>query len=172
LPPVRMAVNVSARQFRTELFKMVSGTLSETGLDPHWLELEVTEGLLMEEPEAASAVLSELKALGVYIAIDDFGAGYSSLTYLKHFPIDMLKIDRSFIRDLSTDPDDAAIAKAIIALAHSLDLKVVAEGVETPEQRAFLLQHGCDMVQGHYYSVPMKAAELVPVLRQGSIPRV
>jgi len=171
LPPVRMAVNVSARQFRTELFKMVSGTLVETGLDPHWLELEVTEGLLMEEPEAASAVLSELKALGVNIAIDDFGAGYSSLTYLKHFPIDLLKIDRSFIRDLSTDPDDAAIAKAIIALAHSLDLKVVAEGVETPEQRAFLLQHGCDSVQGHYYSVPMKASELVPVLRRGSIPR-
>jgi EAL domain-containing protein (putative c-di-GMP-specific phosphodiesterase class I) len=125
----------------------------------------------MEEPQAASAVLAELKALGVNIAIDDFGAGYSSLTYLKHFPIDLLKIDRSFIRDLSTDPDDAAIAKAIIALAHSLDLKVVAEGVETLEQRDFLLQHGCDMLQGHYYSMPMRAADLVPVLSDGAIPR-
>jgi len=164
LAPIRVAVNVSARQFRAELLETVAAALRESGLAPDWLELEITEGLLIEDPEAASAVLSELKALGVHVAIDDFGSGYSSLSYLKHFPLDRLKIDRSFVRDLTIDPDDAAIARAIIALAHSLDLKVVAEGVESPRQLAFLREHRCDVVQGFLYSVPVSAAALATLL--------
>ncbi len=164
LAPIRVAVNVSARQFRAELLETVASALRETGLAPDWLELEITEGLLVEDPQAASAVLAELRALGVHVAIDDFGSGYSSLSYLKHFPLDRLKIDRSFVRDLSIDPDDAAIARAIIALAHSLDLKVVAEGVETPRQLAFLREHRCDAVQGFLYSVPVAPEALATLL--------
>ncbi len=167
MPRIRVAVNVSARQFRAELLETVASALRETGLAPDCLELEITEGLLIEDPAAASAVLAELKALGVHVAIDDFGSGYSSLSYLKHFPLDSLKIDRSFVRDLSIDPDDAAIARAIIALAHSLDLKVIAEGVETPQQLAFLREHHCDVVQGFLFGAPVNADEMAALLRQG-----
>ena len=134
---MRIGVNVSARQFRGDLFQTVVAALSSSGLDAQWLELELTESLLMEDPETARATLLKLKGLGVNIAIDDFGSGYSSLSYLRHFPIDRLKIDQSFIRDLVTSPDDAAIARAIIALGHTMNIRVVAEGVETPEQLAF-----------------------------------
>ncbi|MEP6943402.1 MAG: EAL domain-containing protein [Betaproteobacteria bacterium] len=167
IPSIRVAVNVSARQFRAELLDTVASALAATGLAPDCLELEITEGLLIEDPKAASEVLSKLKALGVHVAIDDFGLGYSSLSYLKHFPLDSLKIDRGFVRGLSIDPDDAAIARAIIALAHSLELKVVAEGVETTQQLAFLREHKCDVVQGYLYGAPVGAEEMGLLLRAG-----
>jgi len=167
MPPVRVAVNVSARQFRAGLLDTVSSTLAETGLAPDCLELEITEGLLIEDPEAASEVLAKLKSLGVHVAIDDFGLGYSSLSYLKHFPLDSLKIDRGFVHGLSIDADDAAIARAIIALAHSLELKVVAEGVETAQQLAFLREHKCDAVQGFLYGAPLDADEMGALLAGG-----
>ena len=167
MPRIRVAVNVSARQFRAELLETVAAALRETGLAPDCLELEITEGLLIEDPKVASAVLTELKTLGVHVAIDDFGSGYSSLSYLKHFPLDSLKIDRGFVRDLSFDPNDASIARAIIALGHSLDLKVIAEGVETPQQLAFLRDHRCDVVQGFLFGAPVSADEMAALLRQG-----
>jgi EAL domain-containing protein (putative c-di-GMP-specific phosphodiesterase class I) len=167
MPRIRVAVNVSARQFRAELLETVATALEQTGLAPDCLELEITEGLLIEDPQAASAVLTQLKALGVHVAIDDFGSGYSSLSYLKHFPLDSLKIDRGFVRDLSIDADDAAIARAIIALGHSLDLKVIAEGVETPQQLAFLREYRCDIVQGFLFGAPVTADEMAALLRQG-----
>ena len=166
MPSIRVAVNVSARQFRAGLLETVASVLEHTGLAPDCLELEITEGLLIEDPDAASAVLTELKALGVHVAIDDFGSGYSSLSYLKHFPLDSLKIDRGFVRDLSVDPNDASIARAIIALGHSLDLKVIAEGVETSQQLAFLRDHRCDVVQGFLFGAPVTADEMAALLRQ------
>ncbi len=156
--PVSMAVNLSARQFKLPgLADRVAIILKETGLDPAYLELEMTEGLLMENTESSTVTLSQLESMGIKISIDDFGTGYSSLAYLKRFPISVLKIDRSFVRDVTTDPEDATIARAIIALAHSLSLEVVAEGVETTEQLAFLRAHGCDIAQGFLISRPMDA---------------
>jgi diguanylate cyclase (GGDEF)-like protein/PAS domain S-box-containing protein len=166
-PPIRIAVNVSARQFRTDLYDTVAAAVRESGLHPGYLELEITEGFLVEDPEAATAMLVKLRTLGVHVAIDDFGSGYSSLSYLKHFPIDRLKIDRSFVRDLSIDLDDAAISKAVIALAHSLDLQVVAEGVETAAQLAFLQAYQCDIVQGYLYSPPIQADDVAAILARG-----
>ena len=165
MPPFRLAVNVSPRQFRSDLFKTVADVLYETGLPAESLELELTESLLMEEPESARSILQKLKGLGVHIAIDDFGSGYSSLSYIKQFPIDSLKIDQSFVCDLGTDPNDAAIAKAIIALGHALSLDVVAEGVETTAQLAFLREHGCDVVQGHFYSPSVRADDIGALVR-------
>ena len=165
-PPVRIGVNVSARQFRGDLFQTVVAALSSTGLDAQWLELELTESLLMEDPETARATLLKLKGLGVKIAIDDFGSGYSSLSYLRHFPIDRLKIDQSFIRDLVSSPDDAAIARAIIALGHNMNIRVVAEGVETAEQLAFLRDNGCDVVQGFLYSEPVSAGDCLALMKR------
>ena len=153
---VKMAVNLSARQFKQQdMVKMVSRVLDETGCRPEWLELEITESVVMENPEAAAETLHKLSAMGVHLSIDDFGTGYSSLSYLKRFKIDSLKIDRSFVRDITTDADDAAIAKAVIALAHSLKLTVIAEGVETAEQLAFLREQHCDQMQGYYLSRPL-----------------
>lgn len=147
--PVSVAVNISARQFRQqELARSVERTLRETGLEPHLLELEITEGVVMDDVAASVATLERLKGLGVRLSIDDFGMGYSSLSYLKRFPIDTLKIDRSFVKNVTTDASDAAIAIAVITLGHHLTLKVVAEGVETHEQLDFLRSHGCDEVQG------------------------
>jgi diguanylate cyclase (GGDEF)-like protein/PAS domain S-box-containing protein len=168
-PPLRIGVNVSARQFRGDLFQTVVTALESSGLDAQWLELELTESLLMEDPETARATLLKLKGLGVKIAIDDFGSGYSSLSYLRHFPIDRLKIDQTFIRDLTTSPDDAAIARAIISLGHNMNIGVVAEGVETAEQLAFLSDNGCDVMQGFLYSEPVSAdACLALMIRQAS----
>ena len=156
--PVTVAVNVSAAQFRKGDF--VSGVeriLADTGLAAKQLELEVTESLVMESPEQFIQVLAQLHELGITISIDDFGTGYSSLSFVKQFPIDYLKIDRSFVNDISTDPSDAAICETIITMAHNLGLLVVAEGVETIEQAAFLRDHGCDILQGYLISKPLPA---------------
>lgn len=155
-PKMKVAVNLSARQFKQQdIVKMVSRVLSQTGCAASSLELEITESIIMENPEAAVQTLQNLSDMGVHLSIDDFGTGYSSLSYLKRFPIKTLKIDRSFVRDITIDADDAAIAKAVIALAHSLKLQVIAEGVETAEQMAFLREQRCDQVQGYYLSQPL-----------------
>jgi diguanylate cyclase (GGDEF)-like protein len=151
-----VAVNVSAVQFgQPRLLEVVSRTLEESGLDPRCLMLEITEGVLMKDAETAVGMLRALKNMGVKIAVDDFGTGYSSLTYLKRFPIDVLKIDRSFVRDLVDDEDDAAIVRAIIALAKSLHLTTVAEGVETAEQASLLRTQAVERFQGYYFSRPL-----------------
>jgi diguanylate cyclase (GGDEF)-like protein len=157
-PGLTVAVNLSARQFQEpSLVAQVTDALADTGLEPRCLQLEITESSAMQNAQSAIQTLRELKALGVGLSIDDFGTGYSSLSYLKRFPIDTLKIDQSFIRDIGSDPDDAAIASAIIALAHVLKLKVVAEGVETAGQLEFLTAHGCDRTQGYLFSRPLSA---------------
>lgn len=159
--PIRMAVNLSARQFQQKnLLQMITQVLSETGMRPEYLELELTEGLVMQNAQATIRILHQLKEMGVRVSIDDFGTGYSSLSYLKRFPIDTLKIDQAFVRDITTDPDDAAIATAIIAMAHSLKFKVVAEGVETQEQLTFLCNKACDEMQGYFFSRPLPAEEI------------
>lgn len=159
--PLRIAVNVSGRQFsEPDFVDMVSAALSDSGLTPELLELEMTESLLISNEQQALQKLQLLKNMGVYLAIDDFGTGYSSLAYLKHFPLDRLKIDKSFINDILTDPDDAAITEAIIAMGHSLKLKVIAEGVETREQLIFLEDRGCDEMQGYYLSKPLSEHDL------------
>lgn len=156
LVPHPVSVNLSARQFhQQDLDAVIEKTLRITGIDPRLLEFELTESVLMKEAETAANALQNLKAFGVQISMDDFGTGYSSLAYLKRFPLDVLKIDRTFIRDVTTDPDDATIAVAMIKLAHSLGLRVVAEGVETREQLNFLVHHGCDEMQGYYFSRPL-----------------
>ena len=166
LPQIRMAVNLSALQFKqSDLPFMVEKIITETGIDPHLLELEITESVAMDNPDAAILHLNKFREMGVELAIDDFGTGYSSLSYLKLFPVHRLKIDRSFVKDLETDSDDAAIASATIALAHSLGKNVVAEGVETEFQLSYLRSQQCDIVQGYYYSRPMPVAELAPFLR-------
>lgn len=156
LPPMRVSVNISARQFKKhQLAHTINDVISKTGLDPRYLEIEITEGLLMEDTDISGKILEELKSMGLHIALDDFGTGYSSLSYLKRFPIDTLKIDQSFIRDITTDPDDAAIVTAIVALSKSLRLNVIAEGVETKDQLKFLVKHQCHEVQGYFFSVPL-----------------
>jgi diguanylate cyclase (GGDEF)-like protein/PAS domain S-box-containing protein len=159
-PKLIVAVNLSARQFQQpDLVLTVKAALEETGLPARCLDLEITETNAMQNAEATIATLRELKGLGVRVSIDDFGIGYSSLSYLKRLPIDTLKIDQSFVRDITTDPDDAAIATAVIALAHTLKLRVVAEGVETEEQLAFLTARSCDRMQGYLFSHPLPPDE-------------
>ena len=166
LPPVRVAVNLSPRQFSdADLLDEVRAVLADTGLQPDLLELEVTESSVMHNVERALQVLGALKAMGVRLAIDDFGTGYSSLAQLKRFPIDTLKVDRSFIRELPADTEDKAIAEAIIAMGKTLSLTVVAEGVETPEQKAFLRERACDQMQGYYFSKPIPADAFAELLR-------
>lgn len=158
--PIRVAVNLSARQFQQrDLVERVWTLLAETGVPPQLLELEVTESVLMEDTDQATYVLGELSKLGVRLAVDDFGTGYSSLNYLKLFSLDVLKIDRTFIQDLHVDPSDAVIVKAIISLAHSLGLELVAEGVETQEQLEYLREQGCESYQGYYFSKPVPASQ-------------
>ena len=165
LAPLRMAVNLSPRQFaQPDLVASIAAVLEETGLPPAALELELTEGLFVDDVARAVALLHELKALGVALSIDDFGTGYSSLSYLRTFPIDVLKIDRSFVGQIDDDADQAAIVVSIIALAHNLQLKVIAEGVETAGQLAFLRAHDCDQVQGYHFSRPVPEAELYELL--------
>lgn len=155
-PAVPVAVNLSAVQFRQkELLEMIRSVLADTGLPPQYLELEITESVAMKNAESTIKALKELKEIGVRLSIDDFGTGYSSLSYLKRFPIDKIKIDRSFVRDITSDPDDAAITGAIISMAKSLKLKVIAEGVENGEQLAFMRERGCDEIQGYYFSKPL-----------------
>jgi diguanylate cyclase (GGDEF)-like protein/PAS domain S-box-containing protein len=158
LAPMRLSVNFSARQFQQPSFiASVAEILKETNLDPRWLELELTESSIMKEPEQAIEKLHELKLMGIKVAIDDFGTGYSSLNYLKRFPIDTLKIDKSFVADVCRDPHDTAIVRAIITLGHALDLMVIAEGVETQEQLQYLSSLGCDVVQGFLFSKSLSA---------------
>jgi len=165
LGPLEVGVNISARQFQlADLVDLVRRTLSETDLDPAYLVLELTESALMLNPDHAVKVLSKLKKLGVKLFIDDFGTGYSSLSHLKYFPIDAVKIDQSFVRNITTDADDAAIAGAVVAMAHSLKLKVIAVGVETLEQLDFLRSLDCDQMQGYFVSRPVPAEDLAHVL--------
>jgi diguanylate cyclase (GGDEF)-like protein/PAS domain S-box-containing protein len=165
-PPFRMSVNISARQFmKRDLTQTLARILKETGLEGNYLSLELTESLIMGDVEHSIKVVKSLKDLGVEIALDDFGAGYSSLNYLKRFPIDVIKIDRSFITDFSVNQDDAAIVRAIISLAHNLKMKVVAEGVETPEQFLFLKQYSCDEVQGYLFYPPLSEIDAMLILQ-------
>jgi len=167
-PPMYVSVNISSVQFRQPSFiRTVDTVLQDTGLDPHYLELELTESILMETTETAIRTLEDLKSMGVRISIDDFGTGYSSLSYLKRFPIDTLKIDRSFVRDVTSDPDDKAIINAIIALARSLNLKVIAEGVETIQQLVCLHEQGSDGMQGFLFSPPLPIDSLTQLLKEG-----
>jgi diguanylate cyclase (GGDEF)-like protein/PAS domain S-box-containing protein len=168
LEPVPVAINFSAHQFlQTGLDDMISGTLAKHGVDARWIEIEITESALMQNPEDAVIALRQIKALGISLSVDDFGTGYSSLNYLKRFPLDKLKIDRSFVRDIVADPDDAAITRAVVTMAHSLNLKVVAEGVETEEQLSFLSTHRCDEAQGYLLSRPMPAGACSALLEGG-----
>jgi len=170
-PGLRISVNLSARQFRQkDLIGMIERVLGETGLAPALLELELTESMLMHHAEETIGILKRLDEMGVHLAIDDFGTGYSSLSYLKRFPIHSLKIDRSFVRDISSDPDDAAIVTAIVAMARSLNLSVTAEGVETEEQAAFLRSLACHQAQGYHFGHPMPSAEFLARL-PGAAPR-
>jgi EAL domain-containing protein (putative c-di-GMP-specific phosphodiesterase class I) len=167
-PPLRVAVNLSGYQFRQgNLVEMVESVLSETGLDPRLLELELTESAIMESPERAAMTLHRLKERGIGLAIDDFGTGYSSLSHLKQFPIDRLKIAQLFMRDITSNPDDAAIVEAIIAMAHSLKLRVIAEGVERRGQMDFLRALRCNEMQGFFFSRPLSEEAFTTVLADG-----
>lgn len=163
--PVPVAINLSARQLRQPGFsEVMRRALTESGIEPQLIQIEITESSLMENPEEAIVMLKQLEALGILLAADDFGTGYSSLSYLKRFPLDALKIDRSFVRDITVDADDAVIARTVITLAHSLGLKVVAEGVETEEQLRFLGENRCDEAQGYLFSKPLPAAACAALL--------
>jgi PAS domain S-box-containing protein/diguanylate cyclase (GGDEF)-like protein len=166
LPAVPVSVNLSARQFSDNIAATVGRILAETGLEPRLLELELTESASMEDPEKTFEILRRLKDMGVALAIDDFGTGYSNLNYLKRFPVDKLKLDQSFVKDLTSDPDDLSIARAVIAMAHGLRLTVIAEGVETPGQLALLAENGCDEIQGYLFSRPVDAAACARMLRE------
>lgn len=163
----RMAVNVSVRQFaQPDLVEYIAAVLAETGLDPQSLEIELTESLVMNDVDRSIDILQRLKAIGLQMSIDDFGTGYSSLAYLKRFPIDLLKIDQAFVRDIETSLDDTAIVKAIISMAHSLGIRVIAEGVETEAQCNFLRLNMCDEIQGYFFSRPVDSARIMELLAQ------
>jgi EAL domain-containing protein (putative c-di-GMP-specific phosphodiesterase class I) len=165
LPPITLAVNVSAYQFRrSNMNALVTQVLEETGFPVSYLELEITESGLMYDQQQTMSILNHLHEQGVRLAIDDFGTGYSSLAYLKYFPIDVLKIDKTFIDDIPFLQGDMAITTTIIAMAHHLGFKVLAEGVETPEQLAFLREQGCDNYQGYLYSKALPAHEFAQLL--------
>lgn len=166
-PPLRVGVNLSSIQFfKQNVPLLVAKVLAETGLDPWLLDLELTESIVMHNAEAVSKDLQQLRELGVGISIDDFGTRYSTLAYVKHFPVDRLKIDQCFVRDVTTNPSDAAIVRAIVSLGHSLDLEIVAEGVETLPQTTLLRGEGCDEVQGFYFAGPMVSDDLVAFVRE------
>jgi EAL domain-containing protein (putative c-di-GMP-specific phosphodiesterase class I) len=170
LPPLRVAVNVSGRQIGNDhVVDKVAAALARSGLAPQFLEVEVTESVVMQDAARAISTLHALQAMGVTLAIDDFGTGYSSLSYLKHFPINKLKIDKSFVDGLEEAAGDAAIAVAIIAMAHSLGHTVIAEGVETEAQVEFLRAHGCDEIQGYFFSRPLPREQFVEFLRSACI---
>jgi EAL domain-containing protein (putative c-di-GMP-specific phosphodiesterase class I) len=157
-PPLKVCVNLSAKQFRHyALVEEVEAALVETGLDPASLDLEITESVVMEDTSSTLATLQELKSLGANLAIDDFGTGYSSLTYLRRFPVDFLKVDRSIIQGLGEDPKNKAILSAVVGLAHVLDERVIAEGVETEGQLACARETGCDFAQGYYFAKPLNS---------------
>ena len=164
-----IAVNLSGQYFRPDnnLIEIIDKVLKESGVEPHHLELELTESIIMKNANFTIDTLSRLQSIGVKVAIDDFGNGYSSLSYLKHFPVNILKIDRCFIQGITTDQHDSTILLAIIDLAHSLSLQVIAEGVETTEQVEFLKEHGCDQIQGYFFSPPLPDTEFVQMLIEG-----
>jgi EAL domain-containing protein (putative c-di-GMP-specific phosphodiesterase class I) len=165
LEGMRVSVNLSPVQFRKRhMPELIADILRETGLDAHCLDLELTESIVVGDFDAVAADLRQLLDLGVHVSIDDFGTGYSSLSYVKKFPVDRLKIDQSFVRNLTSDPNDAAIVRAILTLGHSLNLQVVAEGVETTEQLARLRDEGCDEVQGYYFGRPMPARDFIALV--------
>lgn len=165
LPPITVAVNTSSLEFRDmDFFENLRATLEHSGLEPCNLELELTESILMHNAEFTDTLLHTLAGLGVKLAIDDFGTGYSSLSYLRQFPIDTLKIDQSFVKKITSNPDDANIVSAVINMGKSLKKSVIAEGVETPEQYAFLLAQQCDEGQGYYFGRPVTAAALTALL--------
>ncbi|HSH87676.1 MAG TPA: EAL domain-containing protein [Methylophilus sp.] len=168
LPPICIAVNISVRQFlQQDMVTWVARTLHETGLPPECLELELTESLIAQDVESVTDTINQLKEIGVKLSIDDFGTGYSSLSYLKSFRVDTLKIDQSFVRNMLTETEDATIVLAVIALAHSLKFKVIAEGVETEQHCKYLQLHGCDEMQGYYFSKPIVATEFVSLVQSG-----
>lgn len=168
LPPLRVSINLSARQFRQDdLLETISSALQEFGIPGERLGFELTESMMMHDLENTLTTLRDLQSLGALLSLDDFGTGYSSLSYLKRFPIDVLKIDRSFVRDIHENTDDAAIAHAVIAMGHRLGMRVVAEGVENLAQLALLREYGCDALQGFYFSRPVPAEEFTLMLRQG-----
>ncbi|MCG7963596.1 MAG: EAL domain-containing protein, partial [Candidatus Thiodiazotropha taylori] len=162
---IRVAINLSSMQFiQRDLSHKVDNSLHSSGLDPKYLEFEITESILMRNVNETIATLNEFKMMGINISVDDFGTGYSSLSYLKRFPLNSLKIDRSFIRDIPENADDVTITSAIIAMAHQLNLGVVAEGVESQRQLDFLHQQGCEMAQGYFFSKPLPAEEFEAML--------
>ena len=167
LGPVRISVNISARQFRQpDLPGAVEAALRDTGLNAGDLELELTESIIMQDIEHVIGVMRELKSMGVMLAIDDFGTGYSSLSYLKRFPVDRLKIDQSFVRDIITDRDAQGIVQAVISLGQTLDMRIIAEGVETAEQRDILAERGCHEIQGYLIARPMPAEDFTDFFRK------
>ncbi len=167
LPPLRMAVNLSARQFQdTDVTALVLRTLEASGLEPHWLELEITEGIVLLNAEAVIATLNQLKGHGVSHALDDFGTGYSSLSYLQRLPVARIKIDQSFVANITADPNDAAIVRAVVGMAHSLGMSVIAEGVETEGQLGYLRGLQCEEIQGYYFSWPLPADAFADLLRE------
>jgi EAL domain-containing protein (putative c-di-GMP-specific phosphodiesterase class I) len=167
LPPKRVALNLSARQFGDKSFvETMARVLADSGLEGNSLELEITESQVMRQTEGVILLLNKLADMGIHIAIDDFGTGYSSLSYLKRLPIQKLKIDQSFIRDITVDPNDTAITVAIINMARSLDLETIAEGIETAGQLSLLKSKGCRLGQGFYFSEPLSARELLPLLQR------
>ena len=165
LEPHRVSVNLSACQFKQKnIVEIIDKVIANTGLNADYLELEITESVLVEDIEQAIIILNKLKSKGISIALDDFGTGYSSLSYLNRLPLDTLKIDRSFITNIVSNSDNAAISKAIIALAQSLELNVTAEGVETKAQLNYLQEQGCNEVQGYYFSKPLPSEDLQDLL--------
>jgi EAL domain-containing protein (putative c-di-GMP-specific phosphodiesterase class I) len=164
---LRVSINLSAKQFgHHNLVATIKDALNKSGLAAQFLELEITESILAQDMDHAILVLNELRDMGVYLAIDDFGTGYSSLSYLMHFPVHYLKIDQTFIRDVRTNPDHANLTRAIIAIADSLGLETVAEGVETSEQLSFVTESQCDEIQGFYFSKALPADQFIPVIEQ------
>ena len=162
-PPVKVSVNMSARQFsRKNITEQIGDILQETGLSPEYLGIEITESVIMQDVQSTNAKLKQMQKMGINLSIDDFGTGYSSLSYLKFFPINDLKIDRSFVFNITSDSTEAAIAASIILLAHSINLRVVDEGLETVEQLEVLRQQGCDYVQGFLFSRPLAVEEFIP----------
>jgi len=169
LTPLRISVNLSPSQFRgSGLIESIRHALEDANLRPEFLEVELTESAVMSDPEESIAILEQLSAMGVLVSVDDFGTGYSSMSYLRRFPIDKLKIDRVFINEIASRPEDASIVRAIVSLAHSLRLKVVAEGVETLAQLDFLKTVGCDEYQRYHFSRPLPATEFEHIVRQAA----
>jgi len=170
LRPISMAVNLSPRQFADEhLLDDIDEALAASGMSPVLLQLEVTESMVMRNVSRAVKVLDSIQSRGIRLAIDDFGTGYSSMSLMKQFPIDTIKIDRSFVRDLPDDTEDQAIAQAIISMGKALGMTVVAEGVETVEQEAFLRDHGCDEMQGYLFSKPLPSQQMADLLRSAPL---